>query len=105
MPHDERRMVPLNKPDRLKPIPWNGLIDLPRREPLVKRLLDIGGLSVVYGESNSGTSFFALDLAVHVARGLPWRGRRTKQLSGRRRRTRHSRAPDSHTAAPQYCRR
>lgn len=34
---------------------------------LVKGWLDQGGLSVVYGESNVGKSFFALDLAMHVA--------------------------------------
>lgn len=34
---------------------------------LVKNWLDQRGLSVVYGESNVGKSFFALDLAMHIA--------------------------------------
>ena len=65
--------------DRLKPIPWGALGSLPRREPLIKRVIECTALSVIYGESNCGKSFFALDLAAHIARGVPWRDRRTKQ--------------------------
>ena len=32
-------------------------------------------MSVIYGESGCGKTFFALDLALHVAAGIPWRGR------------------------------
>jgi hypothetical protein len=32
-------------------------------------------MAVIYGESNSGKTFFATDLALHVAAGRPWRGR------------------------------
>ncbi|MEM1066153.1 MAG: helicase RepA family protein [Pseudomonadota bacterium] len=41
---------------------------------LVKGWLDQGALSVVYGESNVGKSFFAMDLALHVASGVDWHG-------------------------------
>jgi hypothetical protein len=41
---------------------------------LVKGWLDRGGASVVYGEPNSGKTFFALDLAFHIAAQLPWHG-------------------------------
>jgi hypothetical protein len=41
---------------------------------LVKGWLDRGAMSVVYGESNVGKSFFALDVARAVARGEPWAG-------------------------------
>lgn len=41
---------------------------------LVKGWLDRGSVSVVYGESNVGKTFFALDLALHVAARLPWHG-------------------------------
>jgi RecA/RadA recombinase len=41
---------------------------------LVKGWLDRGSASVVYGESNVGKTFFALDLALHVAARLPWHG-------------------------------
>ncbi len=48
---------------------------------LVKGLLDAGAMSVVYGPSNSGKTFWALDLVYHVAIGAPWRGRRVNQAS------------------------
>jgi len=41
---------------------------------LVKSWLDRGASSVVYGESNVGKTFFAMDLAFHVAARLPWHG-------------------------------
>lgn len=43
---------------------------------LAKGVLDQGAMSVVYGPSNSGKTFFALDLAFHLAIGARWRGRR-----------------------------
>lgn len=43
---------------------------------LVKGWLDRGAMSVVYGESNVGKTFLALDLAAHVAAGLDWHGHR-----------------------------
>jgi hypothetical protein len=43
---------------------------------IVKSVLDRSAMSVVYGPSNSGKTFFALDLAYHVAVAAPWRGRR-----------------------------
>lgn len=46
---------------------------------LVKGVLDAGAMSVVYGPSNSGKTFFAIDLAYHIAIGAPWRGRRVSQ--------------------------
>lgn len=36
-------------------------------------------LSVVYGESNCGKTFFMADLAFHVALGKEWRGKRVEQ--------------------------
>jgi hypothetical protein len=38
-------------------------------------------MSVVYGPSNSGKTFLALDLAFHIAIGAPWQGRRVKQAA------------------------
>lgn len=49
------------------------------QEHLVKDLLLAGTLFVMYGESNSGKTFFLLDLALAVASGSPWRGRRTRR--------------------------
>ncbi len=43
---------------------------------VVKGLLDRGAMAVLYGDSNSGKTFLALDLAFHVACRSEWRGRR-----------------------------
>ncbi|MGA9865020.1 MAG: AAA family ATPase [Acetobacteraceae bacterium] len=34
---------------------------------------------VVYGETNSGKTFWTTDLALHIAAGLPWNGRRVER--------------------------
>jgi len=46
---------------------------------LVKGLLLANSLVVIYGESNSGKSFWILDLALCIASGKPWRGRRVEK--------------------------
>ena len=48
---------------------------------LVKGLLDVAAMAVVYGPSNSGKTFWTIDLAYHIAIGAPWRGRRVCQAS------------------------
>ena len=42
--------------------------------PLVKGLLDQSALSVMYGQSNVGKTFVAMDVAFHVAAGMAWGG-------------------------------
>ena len=46
---------------------------------IVKGVLPKAGLAVVYGASGSGKTFAVLDLAMAVARGCEWRGRKVKQ--------------------------
>ena len=46
---------------------------------LVKGWLARGAVSMLYGPSNTGKSFLALDIAHHVAKGAPWGGRRVRQ--------------------------
>ncbi len=41
---------------------------------LVKGWLDKNCLSIIYGPSNAGKTFVALDIAMHIAAGKPWRG-------------------------------
>lgn len=48
---------------------------------LVKGLLDVAVMAVIYGPSNSGKTFWTIDLAYHIAIGAPWRGRRVIQAS------------------------
>lgn len=62
---------------RLAPI-WFADVRLdPKSNALVKGLLTVGAFSVIYGEAGSGKSFFATDLALFVALGRSWRGRKT----------------------------
>ena len=42
-------------------------------------MLPRAGLAVIYGASSSGKTFFTLDLAAAVARGVDWRGARVKK--------------------------
>lgn len=46
---------------------------------LIKNVLPMADLGALYGASGSGKSFVSLDLAIHIARGEPWRGHRVKQ--------------------------
>ena len=45
----------------------------------VERLLVAGAMSVMYGQSNCGKTFLALDLALHIAEGRAWFGREIAQ--------------------------
>lgn len=43
----------------------------------VEGLLTSAAMSVIYGPSNCGKTFFVVDLALHVSLGWEWRGRQT----------------------------
>lgn len=45
---------------------------------LVKGLIDRGALTLIYGPSGDGKTFFSADLAAHIAKGMAWRGRRVR---------------------------
>jgi hypothetical protein len=58
-------------------ITWSGdVAPHLQRAYIVKGWLDRSSVSVVYGPSNVGKSFLALDLAHHIAKGRGWGGRR-----------------------------
>lgn len=46
---------------------------------LVEDVLGVGAMSVVYGESGCGKTFWCSNLALHVALGWPWFGRAVEQ--------------------------
>lgn len=48
----------------------------PDDDDFVQGLLTSGSLSVVYGESNCGKTFFMTDLSFHIAEGKQWREKR-----------------------------
>lgn len=64
---------------RYQAVSWKEFSVLLSFAYLIKGLLPKAALGVLYGESGSGKSFLALDMAFAIARGIPWRGLRTKQ--------------------------
>ena len=86
------RGEPLNTPDFTTsyeksdpaelPLPlefWDQLGDIDPPFDFVEGLLTDGEMSVVYGETNVGKTFYTLDLAVHVALGREYMGREVAQ--------------------------
>ena len=45
---------------------------------LVRGWIGLGSLTLVYGPSNSGKTFFVIDLAMHIAAGFPYRGQKVR---------------------------
>lgn len=46
---------------------------------VVKHFIERNTLNMVYGDPKSGKSFIVYDMALHVAHGRPWRGRKVTQ--------------------------
>jgi putative DNA primase/helicase len=55
------------------------LNEIAHQDHLVRDLLLTASLFVVFGESNSGKTFWLLDLCFAIAAGRPWRGRCTRK--------------------------
>ena len=47
-------------------------------DEIVDGVLTAGDGSILYGDSNSGKTFFVIDMACGVARGVPWMGKQTE---------------------------
>lgn len=66
---------------QLSPLAWTWAADLPADpepdEQIVEGVIGRLALSVLYGDSNSGKTFFAIDMACALARRAPWMGRNT----------------------------
>lgn len=52
----------------------------PESSYLIKTILPARGIGQVFGSSNVGKSFLLIDLAMHLASGKPWMGRKTKKV-------------------------
>lgn len=76
VPAADRKAVA--KRPRFEPTPLALFAARPAPAWMVKGVIPRAELVVLFGESGSGKSFVALDLASCVARGVPWRGRRVK---------------------------
>ena len=69
------RLPRRTKPNRIKLVPFAQIrLDTSRRD-LIKGLIPRVGLALLWGRPKSGKSFLALDMAMHVALGWPYRGR------------------------------
>jgi RecA-family ATPase len=47
-------------------------------DELIEGIITTGDSSMLYGDSNSGKTFFAIDMACAIALGIPWMGRKTE---------------------------
>jgi hypothetical protein len=74
--------IPDTKPKpskQIKVIPFDDMkIDISVND-FVEGLLGTSQMSVIYGDSNSGKTFFILDLAFYVSMGWKWRGLHIEQ--------------------------
>jgi KaiC/GvpD/RAD55 family RecA-like ATPase len=65
-------------PGQLRCLPIQEFIARENVDYAIKGLLPRRGLGLLYGQTSSGKTFMAFDLAAHIAQGKPWRGRRVK---------------------------
>lgn len=65
-------------PLRYKLIGGQQLLLFPPLDWVVKGVFPTTGLAAIYGQSATGKSFLALDVAAAIAGGLPWFGHRTQ---------------------------
>ncbi len=56
---------------------WSNLSKIQNRNYLIKGLLDKIGVSLIYGPSNSGKTFLALDLAAYISLNMQWSNQKT----------------------------
>ena len=61
--------------------PWRDISFVVFDEWLIKQFLPLQGLAAIFGKPGSFKSFVALDIALCIARGQPWGGRRSTQKS------------------------
>lgn len=78
----ERIMGFIDGPPAAAPLPleyFDSILPSLDARDFVQGLLYEGSSIVCYGESNSGKTFFFTELALAIAAGLPWRGKRVEQ--------------------------
>lgn len=66
------------KRDTFPLIRFEDIHPVPDAKDFVQGTLTEGSAAVVYGESNAGKTFWTTDLALHVAAGMEWNGRRVE---------------------------
>lgn len=68
-----------NKKKILKFSSIEDIYNLPNPTYLISRVLQIASVSLLYGISGTGKTFTCLDLALSIAHGILWHGRKVKQ--------------------------
>lgn len=77
---EDRRLVVGKKGKKvLRSDTLEDVLNYPDPEYLVTKILEIATVSLLYGESGTGKTFIALGIALAVAFGHDWLGRRVKQ--------------------------
>jgi RecA/RadA recombinase len=81
-PAAQKAAEPPKDPARFKVIAATEFAKGKPLEWIVKGVLPRAGLAVIYGESGSGKSFWALDLVACIQQGVSWRGHKTRKGRG-----------------------
>lgn len=81
-PAAQKAAEPPKDPTRFKVIAATEFAKGKPLEWIVKGVLPRAGLAVIYGESGSGKSFWALDLVACIQQGVSWRGHKTRKGRG-----------------------
>jgi hypothetical protein len=71
--------VPSDKPLRFPFVRAGEFVAAAPQRYWIKGMLPEAPLAVIYGESGSGKTFAVLDMVLAIARGIEWRGRRTRK--------------------------
>lgn len=66
--------------DRFRLIPLHELASRPQPPWLIRGILPRAALAEIFGESGSGKSFLALDMAFALSRGVAWRDRKVQRI-------------------------
>lgn len=77
MPSVRARDYVRTQPGALRLYDTSELMNLPPMRWLVQDIIPEGSFCVLYGPSGSGKSFCAMDIALCVGSGLPWKGKPT----------------------------
>ena len=77
----ESELAPTPSKDKIQFTVESALEFTSRPSPrwIIKDILPKADLGVIYGDSGSGKTFFALDLCMAIALGQEWRGKKVKQ--------------------------
>jgi hypothetical protein len=72
---DPRKIILPNGKTAFRTYKISDLRKMPRVKWLVSGLLQMQSISLLYGDANTGKTFTALDIALHIALGMDWIGR------------------------------